>query len=155
MLAQGAFEGKLSPIARELAEQQSRMLGYEFYLPEATVSGPIKRDPMRISARIRNNGVAPFYYDWPLEIAVLDADHHIVHTESPRWNLTNLFPGEPDRIWKHEIPAEKFSPGKYTLLLRSVNPLVGGPPLRFANKTQDTDIPGWLTLGSFEVARGG
>lgn len=152
MLAQGAFKGKLSPVARERAEQQSRMLGYEFYLPEATVSGPTKTDPIRISTRIRNTGVAPFYYDWPLEIAVLDADHRIVRTERPRWSLIKLLPGEPDRTWTHEIPADKLSPGKYTLLLRAVNPLDGGLPLRFANKTQDADLAGWLTLGEFEFA---
>ena len=154
MLAQGAFKGKASPAARERAEQQSRMLGYEFHVSDATVDASTTKHPVRISTRIRNTGVAPFYYEWPLEIAVLDADNRIVQTERPRWSLTGLLPGEPERLWLHEIPAASLAAGKYTLLLRAVNPLDGGLPLRFANTSQDAALPGWLTLGKFEVVRG-
>jgi hypothetical protein len=41
--------------------------------------------------------------------------------------------------------------GDYRLLLRVVNPLPGGMPLRFANAGQDADRAGWLTLGAFRV----
>ena len=41
--------------------------------------------------------------------------------------------------------------GTYKLAVRVPNPLKNGHPLKFANKTQDADAPGWLTLGSVEV----
>jgi hypothetical protein len=37
--------------------------------------------------------------------------------------------------------------GYYTLLVRPVNPLANGMPLRFANASQDQTRTGWLTLG--------
>jgi hypothetical protein len=36
-------------------------------------------------------------------------------------------------------------------VLHVINPLAGGIPLRFANATQDADLDGWLTLGTFTV----
>jgi hypothetical protein len=32
--------------------------------------------------------------------------------------------------------------------MRAVNPISTGHPLKFADKTQDETLPGWLTLGT-------
>jgi hypothetical protein len=39
--------------------------------------------------------------------------------------------------------------GNYTLVMRVVDPLNNGRPLRFANRAQDATLAGWLTLGGF------
>lgn len=39
-----------------------------------------------------------------------------------------------------------MAPGPRTLTVRGANPMPGGHPVRFANKTQDKDADGWLTL---------
>lgn len=151
MLAFGPFSNKLSPAARERAERQSRLLGYEFHISEATIKATNVDREVLVSAALRNTGVAPFYYDWPIEIGVLDAERKLVHTAGTDWSLAGHLPGEADRLWRHTIPGGTLPPGNHTLLVRAVNPLKGGLPLRFANTTQDKELEGWLALGNFDV----
>lgn len=149
MLANAAFVRDLSPAARVLAEKQSRMLGYEFFVSDAAIDVDSGEGTVRISARVRNTGVAPFYHEWPLEIAVLDEEGRIFFSARPGWRLSGLLPGDPERVWSGEVGAEQLPTGNCTLLLRVVNPLEGGKPLRFANMTQDADLGGWLTVGEW------
>lgn len=152
MLAFGAFSKELSPGARALADKQSRMLGYEFHVLEAAITSSTADKPVRVSATLRNTGVAPFYYEWPLEIAVLaDGGKEMIHRAKTDWSLTGLIPGDPDRRWSHEIAGGTLPAGKYTLIVRAINPLEGGIPLRFANLRQDADLDGWLSLGEFHL----
>lgn len=151
LLAHSAFVRRLSPAARELAERQSRMLGYEFHVPEVRIQAATTDRDVRVEASLRNTGIAPFYYDWPLELAVLDANRRIVHAERTAWSLAGQQPDDDDRRWRHTIPGGTLEPGRHTLLVRVVNPLARGLPLRFANATQDADLAGWLTLGGFHL----
>lgn len=151
MLAHGAFVRKLSAAARERAEKQARMLGYEFHITEALVVAGTADDPVRVGASLRNTGVAPFYYDWAMEIVVVGDENQFVHQVRPGWGISGLLPGDPDRSWSHTVPAGVFKPGAYTVLVRAINPLDGGMPLRFANTTQDADVVGWLSLGNFRI----
>lgn len=107
--------------------------------------------PVIIQATLRNTGIAPFYYDWPLEMTVIDAADRSLHTVRPKWSLSGLISGDPDRLWSHEIPGGTLQTGSYRLLLRVVNPLERGLPLRFANTLQEADREGWLTLGTFSL----
>jgi Domain of unknown function (DUF4832) len=151
MLAHGAFENKLNSTALKCANEQSRQLGYEFFITRAQIEANSAKESISIRASLRNTGVAPFYYDWPLEMAVVDSDMKTVYECRPKWSLTQLLPGDPDRDWAHEIPAGTLTYGKYHLLIRVLNPLKSGMPLRFANTTQDRDRQGWLTLGLVNV----
>lgn len=151
MLAYGPFTQDLSPAARQLAEKQSRSLGYEFFVATAAIEASSTSHPVHISASLRNTGVAPFYYAWPIELAVMNDARQLIHTARLNWTLTNQIPGDPDRAWSHAIPADTLPPGKFKLLLRVVNPLDSGMPLRFANTTQDADLAGWITLGKFTL----
>jgi hypothetical protein len=151
MLAHGAFVHQLEPAARDLAEKQSRQLGYEFHVSRAEIKPRSSDRATEIRLTLRNTGVAPFYYDWPLELMVIDASGQDSYTVRPEWSLAGLLPGDPDRTWNHSIPAATLPSGNYRLLLRAVNPLDGGLPLRFANTLQDADREGWLSLGSLRI----
>ncbi len=65
--------------------------------------------------------------------------------------LTGLLPGDPPRSWNEKLDLSDVPAGRYKLALRVPNPLPNGRPVRFANRTQDADAEGWLTLG--EVVR--
>jgi len=151
MLAYGAFDRNLSPAARRLAARQSLSLGYEFHVTTATLTSTRTDQPVTITATLRNSGVAPFYHNWPLELAVRDTSGKTVHTVRTDWSINGLLPGEADRQWTHTFTAGTLPPGNFKLLLRAVNPLENGLPLRFANASQDADADGWLTLGSFSL----
>jgi hypothetical protein len=133
----------------------ARRMGYEFFvshvrLPDTPVDGPLD-----VAIRIENTGVAPFYYDWPLELGIVDDSGKLVARYSPEWSLTGLLPaggGEtPYTEWTFSNAQHGLQAGDYTLCLRAINPLANGKPLRFANVSQDTKLPGWLTLGEFHV----
>lgn len=65
--------------------------------------------------------------------------------------LTRLLPGEPARQFKDTFSVKELKPGKYQVALRMPNPMPTGKPVRFANKTQDEHLAGWLTLGEVEI----
>jgi hypothetical protein len=138
-LMDSSIARRLTPAQRERAIAGARRLGYEFWVATADLT------PGALALTVVNRGVAPFYADWPLELALL-ADGKLAATWRPGWKLTGLLPGETRRWeWREALP------GRGKLLVRVVSPLPGGKPLRFANAAQDRDLAGWLTVG--EVAR--
>ena len=65
--------------------------------------------------------------------------------------LQGILPGSPMRSWSEALPLAGVPAGKYKFCMRVPNPLPLGRPVRFANETQDADLPGWLTLGEVRV----
>ena len=54
-----------------------RIMGYHFLLSNFTYPTSIKQnEPFTVSFDVVNTGSSPFYYDWPVEIALLDAKTH-------------------------------------------------------------------------------
>jgi hypothetical protein len=147
-----------SSISRKLAGEQrdraiagARRLGYEFHISAATLEANAAKRQLMISATLRNLGVAPCYADWPAELGALDAQGKIVATWRPDWKLSGLLPGDADRQWSFTADTRSLRAGDYRLGLRVPNPMAGGRPLRFANRAQDEHLPGWLTLGEFQL----
>ncbi|MDG6101876.1 DUF4832 domain-containing protein [Dactylosporangium aurantiacum] len=119
----------------------ARSLGYEL-----TVTGAaLGRD--RVSVRVENRGVAPFYADWRAELAAVDDRGRVVRRWPTSWSLTGIQPGQDATTLSARIDTRGLRPGRYRVVLRVPNPLRGGIPLRFANTAQDTGA-GWLTLGT-------
>jgi hypothetical protein len=108
---------------KEKAIRSVQKMGCEFHIPRWRLEG----DSIEID--IENRGVAPFYHDWPVELAAGDAI-------LAKFDLRGILPGET-KTWKAEIK------GKGPFQLRVPNPMKGGKPLRFANKEQGEE---WLVL---------
>lgn len=126
----------------------AKSLGYELRATE--VKSGRRGDKLDLAVRIRNDGVAPFSYDWPLQVAAVGRDGRIARTWRTPWKLTGIMPGVPAELTA-TLPVKDLRRGEYTLVLRAANPLRGGMPLRFANADQDTTVPGWLTLGRTRI----
>lgn len=146
---EGVFRGKIQGAARERAIRAVQRMGYELHVASAALA--VTGGQLAVSITVTNTGVAPFYYDWPVELAAFDAGGTLAATWKPDWKLSSILPGDPPRHWQHRADASALSEGVYRVLLRVPNPLPTGRPLRFANKDQDRDLAGWLTLG--ETAR--
>jgi hypothetical protein len=136
----------------------ARRMGYELYVSAVKLQDSTVDAPLKVALRIQNIGVAPFYYDWPIELGVIDSAGKVVATVDSGWKLTELLPAEiqtPYTEWAYHSTASslvpKLAPGGYTLALRVVNPLPNGKSLKFANASQDANLVGWLTLGAFTV----
>jgi hypothetical protein len=125
-------------------------MGYEFQAVAVTLGTPTGGHvPVRIE--IKNNGVAPFYYDWPVEFG-LAVGGALKKTFRSSGKITGILPGPNLTQWNDRLDLRGIVPGTYRLLLRVPNPLPGGQSVRFANKTQDADLDGWLTLGDLHWA---
>lgn len=62
------------------AEEIQKVFGYRFVLDEVRFS---LSDSLKIAFDVTNTGSAPFYYDWPVEITLLDTKNH-----KPVWKST-------------------------------------------------------------------
>lgn len=151
---QGIFQTPLDEAALERAKQASRDLGYEYYVPKAYIADGTHT--WKAAVEIENKGVAPFYYDWQVELAAKDATGNIVKTWSTDWKLSGLLPSDEsenhNQLFEAELDREGLGKGQYTLSMRVVNPLENGKKFRFANESQQAD--GWLDLGKLTVATG-
>jgi len=150
MLNQGVFYPGFAGTQQDLALAGARQLGYELYVTNASLAGGAGPQPLTITVQIINTGVAPFYYDWPVQLGVLNRSNLLVRNWTTDWKLSALAPGT-NALGTCTQTNPGLSAGQYTLLLSVSNPMTNGLPLRFANQTQDQNLAGWLTLGQFSM----
>lgn len=62
------------PEARAGAEQLQRVMGYRYRLDSVGFSETVDEAGLHIEFSVTNEGSAPFYYDWPVEVALLDPE---------------------------------------------------------------------------------
>jgi hypothetical protein len=75
------------------AEIMQKVFGYRFLLEQVKFPSQVQRGvPFEVELTVRNEGAAPFYYDWPLELALLDPE-----TLEPVWRAP--FNGVDIRDW--------------------------------------------------------
>ncbi len=146
---EGAFRGQIKGAARERAIRAVQRMGYELHVARAEIG--TADGHLAVSLLVTNTGVAPFYYDWPVELAALSEANEPAITWKTDWRLSAVIPGEAAAPWRFAGSVRALAPGTYHLLLRVANPLPKGSPLRFANQSQDQHRPGWLTLGKFRL----
>ncbi len=145
LMESGLFEKKAEPERYRRAVEHVRRMGYDFHVTTATITREGQR--VEVSARVINQGVAPFYRDWPIELAALDAEGRAAQRWQVDWKIAGLLPGDAPREWNASLQLPEKPSAKLTLALRVINPLPNGKPLRFANAEQDGRLPGWLSLG--------
>jgi hypothetical protein len=145
LMESGLFETKPDAERHARAEAQVRRMGYDFHVRTAE----LRREgrAVKVDLGVINQGVAPFYRDWRMELAALDADGRIERRWPVDWKLTGLFPEDPVRYWTAELDGAEGLEGRI-LALRVIHPMPNGKALRFANADQDRHLPGWLSLGA-------
>jgi hypothetical protein len=152
MLNQGVFSPGFTGAQETLALAGARQLGYEIYVTNAQLIDARLSGPLNVTLQIQNTGVAPFYYNWPVQIGVLNSSNTLVQTWTTPWTLTSILPGPTNTVWSYVQSNHGLAVGQYKLVLRVQNPLANGVSFHFANQTQDANLAGWLTLGQFSVS---
>jgi hypothetical protein len=133
---------------RRRSEEMVRAMGYEYRLTEirhpARVSSGGK---LTIDVRGANDGVAPFYYPWPVMLALLDdADRVTAEVPLSSCDIRRWLPG-PFRA-SAELTFD-VPPGRYRLALGIRDPWTKRPAIRFANELPVSD--GWTIVSGIEV----
>lgn len=110
---------KLNTNAIAGAEEMQKAFGYRYILDEVRFSF---NDSLKISFDVTNTGSAPFYYNWPVEVALLDSV-----TRKPVWkakmdkvDIRKWLPGDgwtdPQwnyvGSWQQYLPNENWNPLK-------------------------------------------
>ena len=144
LMDSGMFKETQSTERIERAKREVQRMGYEFYAKNATWT--VGATSVSLAVTVANRGVAPFYYNWPVEFAILDANRNVLASRKHNFRLVQLLPNT-QTTWRAEIdfPAKGASDG--TMAMRIRNPLPNGKPLRFANTTQSQGTDAWLIFG--------
>ena len=151
---------------RNAAELQKAM-GYRFVLDEASYPCRIDEgEPFETTFSLRNTGSSPFYYDWPVEVALLDTATHerVWGAVLDDVRISQWMPGEewdadrevyriaPETVSvRARLVAEGVPAGRYILALGVLDPACGRPSLRFANTNYFTG--GYHPLGYVGAGR--
>lgn len=131
------------------AEIVQKALGYRFVVTEFTYPKRIDTDnKFTVSFKVENTGSSPIYYNWPVEISLLDPS-----TKKPVWkkqctdiDIRNWMPGDQwdDSTDTYIIPArnnlvnqtfcisEHIPSGEYIIALAILDPAGHRPCARFA-----------------------
>lgn len=149
MMNHRAFTPGYDEVTQANAIAASQSLGYAFRATRAAVSATDPRQTT-VAVEIANDGVAPFYRKWPIELAAIDADGDIVWSEATDW-LVRSIPSMESRQFETTVDLSGLPDGDYSVILQIPNPMEGGMPVRFGNEAQDLDVDGWLTIGSAAI----
>jgi hypothetical protein len=142
LMDSGMFPKKQSAARIKEAVAQIQKMGYDFYVSK--VSSNRVASELQVNLTIDNLGVAPFYAPWKLEFGLADDKGQLRHRWLSKTDLRSIMPGVGNR--SVGLSVSEVAKGNYKLLMRVVNPLKNGLPLRFANATQNQTVEGWLTL---------
>ena len=136
--------GKIQVANQDTLVELEHKLGYELHVKRAAFLPEQNTDP-KVSITMTNTGAAPFYYSWPMELAVANKGQ-IRNTWQTDWDVRKVVPGRGDVVFETRLKDAGQFPKGSQLLMRMANPMKEGLPVSFANETQNADLPGWLTL---------
>ncbi|GEM_PF-1181883 len=139
------FQDNFSAIRRQRAEASVHRMGYNLYFSEATITP--SENSITVNTVLENQGVAPFYYNWPMTVALLDATGSAIQEWNVDWRIDGLLPNE-QRTFSGMFSPTSPIPAGAKMALRVPNPLSLGKPVRFSNTTQELNGNAWMILGN-------
>ena len=150
LLNQQAFKPGYPGDQRTQALTTQTQLGYTFRIERVGFNRTLG-GARTISIVVKNLGVAPLYYAWPAEIALLDPDGMPVVSAQAQTTLSGLLPGDELTV-SATLPTEGLEEqedqdARLDVAVRVRNPVDGGTPVRFANAGQSDGADGWVGLG--------
>jgi len=130
----------------------SKSLGYDMQVTTASFADAMETsDALKLNVNIKNNGIAPFYYDhemWPTLIGIKQ-NGALVKQYYTTWNMSDIKADGKEVTFKHTVKDHGLGGGEYTINIKVQNPIYNGTIFSFANQGMNED--GWLELGSFTV----
>ncbi|THF79962.1 S-layer homology domain-containing protein [Cohnella fermenti] len=122
-----------SPLQPNL-DAMMKIMGYRYVIEAVTHPSAVKRGTaLPVSFVLNNKGVAPFYYDWPLELSLADAQGQVVYsTTEEGTDIRDWLPGKTTVNAVMSVPST-LNAGTYTLQVSLLDPSTGQPGIRLAN----------------------
>lgn len=141
-----ALEPAPSPQFVERAAELVRRMGYQFSLTEIRYDADMRGGALKVAIRGENQGVAPFYYAWPIELALLDRAGKPIERMPVPWDVRKWLPGHfsAEALLKPSLKA-----GDYQLAIGVIDPWTKQPAIEFANDLARKG--GWTILCNMSV----
>jgi hypothetical protein len=102
--------------ARAGADLIQQTFGYRYILEKVAFSPSVTKGTLRVVLHVKNVGSAPFYYDWPLEVSLLDPnDRSVVWQQTfAETDIRDWLPGDgwTDPEWSHIGGWNEYEPNK-------------------------------------------
>ena len=121
----------------DLAANAARMqkaLGYRYVLRTATYPQTVQPGgKLSLRFEVSNVGSAPFYYPWPVEVCLLNAQREPVWRGTMHADIRDWLPGDTCTAADSFDLPQDLPAGTYTLALAVLDPAGNLPSLRFAN----------------------
>lgn len=129
------------------AEDLVRRMGYQFRWDEFRIPRRIvANQPCSVELDGVNEGVAPFYRAWDVQLALIAAGSGVVRTTKLPVDVRTWLPGA---IHVEATTTFEAPPGSYALALGIIDPSTKSPAIEFANRVETRN--GWTILGPVEV----
>lgn len=140
-----ALDDSSEPKFLRQSEALVQRMGYNFQMTEIKHPSRINKSA-KISLSGNNTGVAPFYYPWPVELALLNAADQAVSVHKTKWDIRKWQPG----IFHEHCEANFDAPtGKYRLAIGIRDPWSERLAVQFANEV--SVVAGWSVLSELEA----
>lgn len=107
-------------------------MGYRLWISEAELSHWFKGTKLELTWE--NDGVAPFYKDWPVWVFVTDGDGNMVEEKEIKMELSSLLPGETIKteIFLDTGKLPELAGEQYHVSIGIVDPMTGKANVRLA-----------------------
>jgi len=142
---EGIFSSGVSDVRLDRAKIAVRQMGYDLHFNKVVITQ--NAGEYSVAATLENRGVAPFYYDWPMILGLLDADGTTLQEWPTEWKLNGLLP-DNDRNLSFTFTPNVAIPEGARIAVRVPNPMTGGRPLRFSNFNQQLDGEAWMIFAN-------
>jgi hypothetical protein len=136
----------------ENAARLQKAFGYRFVVQSAVYNQAVDQGgKLSLEFAVANTGSAPFYYQWPVEVSLLDRRKNPVWTGLVHVDIRNWRPGHVYTVRDEFAIPEDIAKGTYTLALAVLDPAGNMPSLRFANKNYYNG--GRMPLGTIGIGQ--
>lgn len=124
-------------------------IGYRFVISEESHEEEVKAGgTLKIKLNVSNRGVAPFYFNWPLELSLTDSAGVVKVTKITQTDIRKWLPGNSEAASELVLPSN-LPKGEYTVNAAILDPETGLPGIDFAIDSRRSD--GRYALGTVRV----
>ena len=126
-----------------------KVIGYRFVLEKEEHRKIVKPgEKLEVMMNWSNKGIAPFYFDWEMELSLADPKGNIIASSRQLGVVPKLLPGNTKHVQTLTIPSV-LAPGNYNLCIAIINPETEKPGIALAIKGRRND--GRYNLGMLKV----
>lgn len=126
-------------------------IGYHLFIEQLKMPRQVNWGrQLHLQLVFNNAGIAPMYYEWPVDIFLIDEDGAILLQDRLDLDVRSLLPGK-SVMAKHRLSLDKFGDGNYFIGVAVMDPSTNQPAVSFAMSNSRNDRV--QLLGSFEINR--